>query len=395
MIVGIDYTAAAWQGAGIGRYTRELVRATVALDTRRSYRLFYAAGGLPPDSLYVKELRQLCAEHSHVRALPIPLSPKTLTRLWQRLRLPLPVELFTGRLDILHAPDYALPPTRARTLVTVHDLAFLIDPTWFVPAFPPYMNQAVPRALRRADLVLADSYATRDDLVRLLRADPAKITVIHLGVDPRFRPLPAAEIEPVRQRLGLPPHFALFVSTLEPRKNVVRLLEAFALLPGLLPSSDLHLVVAGRKGWRYEPIFEAVERLRLEQRVFFMDFLDDKDLPAMYNLAEVFVYPPLYEGFGLPDLEALACGTPVVTSAVASLPEVVGDTAVLVDPNDSASIARGIARVINDTGLAQRLRAAGPERARPFTWEQAGREVLACYDRLGPRTGDGRPKTGE
>lgn len=382
MRIGIDYTAAAWQGAGIGRYTRELVRATVALDTRRSYRLFYAAGGLPLGSTYVQELRQLCAEHPHVRALPIPLSPKTLTRLWQRLRLPLPVELFTGRLDILHAPDYALPPTRARTLVTVHDLAFLIDPTWFVPAFPPYMNQAVPRALRRADLVLADSYATRDDLVRLLHADPAKISVIHLGVDPRFRPLPPSEIEPVRQRLGLPDHFALFVSTLEPRKNVVRLLEAFALLPGLMSNVDLHLVIAGRKGWRYEPIFEAVERLRLGQRVHFMNFLDDKDLPAMYNLAEVFVYTPLYEGFGLPDLEALACGTPVVTSAVASLPEVVGDTAVLVDPNDSASIARGIARVINDNRLAQRLRAAGPERARPFTWERAGREVLACYDRL-------------
>lgn len=383
MRIGIDYTAAAWQGAGIGRYTRELVRAIVALDATHSYRLFFAAGGIPRNSPYIADLQHLCAEYPHVRALPIPLTPQTLTRLWQRLRLPLPVEFLAGRLDIVHAPDYALPPTRARTLVTVHDLAFLIDPTWFVPAFPRYLGQALPRALRRADLVLADSYATQDDLVRLLHADPAKIEVVHLGVDPRFRPMPSVETESVRQRLALPARFALFVSTLEPRKNVVRLLEAWAMLPGLTPANDLRLVIAGRKGWRYDDIFAAVERLRLGQRVIFMNFLDDTDLPAVYNLAEVVVYPPLYEGFGLPALEALACGTPVVTSAVASLPEVVGNAAVLINPAQSSSIARGVAQAISDTELRQQLHVAGPERARPFTWERAAREVLACYDRLG------------
>jgi len=191
MIVGIDYTAAAWQGAGIGRYTRELVAAAVGLGGAYQYRLFYAAGGLPADSPYIAALTELCRAHTNVRAVPIPFRPQTLTRLWQRLRLPLAVEAFTGRLDIVHAPDFVLPPTRARTLLTVHDLSFLVGPQWSEPTLQRYLARAVPRALSRADLVLADSYTTRDDLVQLLHADPTSIRVIHLGADPRFRPLPA------------------------------------------------------------------------------------------------------------------------------------------------------------------------------------------------------------
>ena len=228
MRVGIDYTAAAWQGAGIGRYTRELVRATVALGGPFAYTLFYAAGGLDPASPHLEDLRELCAAHPHVRAVPIPLTPRRLTQLWQRLRVPLPVEVFTGSLDLLHAPDFVLPPTRARTILTVHDLSFLVHPECAAPGMARYLNSAVPRGLRRADVVLADSQATRQDLVRLLGVDPARVTVVYPGVGPQFQPLPPDAIMPVRLRLGLPERFLLFVSTLEPRKNLVRLLEAFA-----------------------------------------------------------------------------------------------------------------------------------------------------------------------
>ena len=380
MHIGIDYTAAAWQGAGIGRYTRELIRAIVAQGDTHRYSLFYAAGGLAPDSAYIADLRQICDTHANVRRVPIPLSPRRLTQFWQRLRVPLPIELFTGRLDLLHAPDFVLPPTRAHTLVTIHDLSFLVHPECAEPSMVRYLTDAVPRGLRRANVILADSQATRNDLARLLAVDPARVELVYPGVEPRFCPLPAATTEPVRRRLSLPDHFVLFVSTLEPRKNLVRLLEAFAQVVQT-DNSNLHLVIAGRRGWLYEDIFAAIDRLQLHARVQLLDYVHDKDLPALYNLAAAFVYPSIYEGFGIPPLEALACGTPTVVADNSSLPEVVGDAAVLVSAEDVGSIASGIARVVSDAALRARLRAAGPAQARKFTWEQAAQRVLACYQR--------------
>lgn len=380
--IGIDYTAAAWQGAGIGRYARELVRAIVAQDGEREYRLFYAAGGLDRASPYLAELRAMCAAHPNVRAVPIPLTPRRLTQIWQRLRLPLPVERFTGPLDLVHAPDFVLPPTRARALVTIHDLSFLVHPECAAPGMARYLGGAVPRGLRRANIVLADSEATRSDLARLLAVDPARVTVVYPGVDARFRPLPSDATEPVRRRLGLPDRFLLFVSTLEPRKNLVRLLEAFARFgQGSPDRAEMALVIGGRRGWLYEEIFAAVDRLRLRERVRMLDFVDDNDLPALYNLAWAFLYPSIYEGFGLPALEALACGTPTLTANNSSLPEVVGDAAALTPAEDVGAIADGIARVAEDHALRDRLRAAGPERARLFSWESAARQVLNCYQR--------------
>jgi glycosyltransferase involved in cell wall biosynthesis len=383
VIIGVDYTAAAWQGAGIGRYTRELIAAAVPRDRSLRYVLFYAAGGLPPNSPYLRALADLCAANPNVRARPIPLSPRLLTILWQRLRLPLPVEALIGRIDILHAPDFVLPPTRARALLTVHDLTFMVYPQMAEAGLRRYLMAAVPRSLRRADMVLADSFATRADLGQLLGVDPGRVRVIYPGVSPRFRPLPAAATEPLRAQLGLPESFLLFVSTLEPRKNLVRLIEAFDRLTGGGAHPGLSLVIAGRRGWLYEEIFAAVERLGLAERVRFLDFVDDAHLPGVYNLARAFVYPSLYEGFGLPALEAMACGTPLVTASSSSLPEVAGDAAVLVDPLDSAAIAGGIDRALAEH---ERLRAAGPAQARRFSWDAAADGLIDTYRALaGPR----------
>lgn len=378
MRVGVDYTAAAWQGAGIGRYTRELIRAAVPLDRSITYTLFYAAGGLQAASPFLADLHALAAANPNVVVRPIGLTPRRLTILWQRLRLPLHVERLVGPLDLVHAPDFVLPPTRARTLLTVHDLTFLVRPECAEAGLRRYLSRAVPHALRRADVVLADSRATVDDLARLLQVSGPRVRLIYPGVDPRFRPLPAAEVEPVRTRLGLPADFLLFVGTLEPRKNLPRLVEAFA----QLDEPGMQLVIAGRKGWLYEEVFAAVERTGVGERVQFLDFVNDADLPALYNLARAFVYPSLYEGFGLPVLEALACGTPVVTAAVSSLPEVAGDAAVLVDPLNPAAIARGIALALAEP---ERLRAAGPPQARRFSWATAAQQLLDCYGTLGRR----------
>ncbi|NWF81199.1 MAG: glycosyltransferase family 4 protein [Chloroflexi bacterium] len=378
MRIGVDYTAAVWQGAGIGRYTRELMRATVGHAPELSFRLFYAARGLPASAPYHAELQALCATHRNVTAHPIPLSPRLLTILWQRLRLPLPAEALVGPLDLLHAPDFVLPPTRARTLLTIHDLTFLVRPECAEAGLRRYLSRAVPRALRRADMVLVDSQATADDLARLLGVTGPRVRLLYPGVDARFRPLPAAELAPVQARLGLPAAFVLFVGTLEPRKNLPRLVQAFARLahPGLT------LLIAGRRGWLYEETFALVEQLALQDRVRFLDFVADQDLPALYNLAQAFVYPSLYEGFGLPVLEALACGVPVVTAASSSLLEVAGTAAILVDPYDVGAIADGIARALAEQ---EQLRAAGPPQARRFSWDTSARTLIDCYQAL--RTG--------
>lgn len=381
MRIGIDYTSAVWQGAGIGRYTRELVRAVVAQGHAYEYVLFYAACGLT-EQHFLKDMHRLQADFPYVRAAPIPLSPRRLTQLWQRLRVPLPVEVFTGRLDVLHAPDFVVPPTRAPALLTIHDLSFLIYPQFAVPSMVRYLSIAVPRSLTRAAMVLADSEATRQDLARLLHMPPERVTVVYPGVSNAFQPLPPAVYEPVRRRLGLPDDFLLFVSTLNPRKNVVRIVEAFASLIADGQRPALNLVLAGQRGWLYDEIFAAIERLQLGERVRALDFVDDSDLPALYNAAAACVYPSLYEGFGLPALEALACGTPLVTANNSSLTEVAEGSAVLADAEDVESIARGIAQVLDDAALRSRFRAAGLERAKQFTWEHAAAQVLECYQRL-------------
>ncbi|HMO56610.1 MAG TPA: glycosyltransferase family 1 protein [Roseiflexaceae bacterium] len=380
MHIAIDYTAAVWQGAGIGRYTRELVAAIVAKAPDLRYTLFYASGGLSSNSPFVAELQRLCGSYPTVKAVGIPLPPRRLVQLWHRLRLPLPLELFTGRIDLLHQPDFALPPARARSLVTVHDLSYMVHPECAVPGVARYLNSAVPRSIRRAEHILSDSHATRNDMLRLLGVPGEKVSVVYPGVSPRFRPLAPEATADARRRLGLPERFLLFVGTLEPRKNLPRLIEALAMLRdrGRLPE-EMPLIIGGKRGWMYQPIFDAISRHRMEPHVRLIDYIDDADLPIVYNLAWAFVYPSIYEGFGLPALEALACGTPVVTADNSSLPEVVGDIALRVPADDVAALAAALEQVIGDEALRARLRAEGPQRAALFTWEQAAEHVLAHY----------------
>ncbi|MGQ9547192.1 MAG: glycosyltransferase family 4 protein [Roseiflexus sp.] len=386
MHVGIDFTAGVWQGAGIGRYTRELIGAIVAQGAGIRFTLFYAAGFPGTQPPYLSELQRLCASYPEIRAVPIPLPPRRLTQIWHRLRIPLPIEWLTGPLDILHAPDFVPPPARAPTLVTIHDLSYMVHPECAVPGVAAYLRAAVPGALKRAGIIIADSESTRRDLHRLLRVAPERVTVVYPGVDERFRPLPPDVCEPVRRRLNLPRRFILFVGTIEPRKNLVRLLEAFARIDhaalNAQNDNDLFLVLAGRRGWMYQPVFDAIDHLKLHNRVRLLDFVADSDLPVVYNLAQVFVYPSLYEGFGLPPLEALACGTPVVTSDNSSLPEVVGDAALLVRADDGEALLEGMVRLLRDAALRDRLRQAGPAQARRFRWETSARQIIEHYHTL-------------
>lgn len=374
MRIGIDYSAAVWQGAGIGRYTRALTEALLRLDRENYYLLLYPRGFPGQPAPFLAHIDEVRKRHPHVRLRPLPLTDRWKAIFWQRLRLPLPVELFCGRLDLFYSPDFVLPPQLSgRCFLTIHDLAFMVHPECAVPSLEWYLHKAVSRAVARADLILADSANTRRDLIHLMGVEPERVEVLYSGVEPAFRPLEEASLHPVRARYELPKHFLLTVGTIEPRKNLPRLLEALSILP---ESLRLPLLVAGKPGWLYQDTFDTVDRLDLQPWVRFLGFVPDEDLPALYNLATALVYPTLYEGFGLPPLEAMACGTPVLTSRTSSLTEVVAEAAVLVDPADAVSIAQGLHRLLEDQALRARLRQAGLARARHFTWERSAQRLL-------------------
>jgi glycosyltransferase involved in cell wall biosynthesis len=266
---------------------------------------------------------------------------------------------------------------RGRSVVSFMDLSFLRYPRAFNRGNRVYLTTMARAAVRRADHLLAISEHTRQDLIHLLGADPARVTVTYCGVDAAFRPLPEPEVRAYRARRELPDEFILYLGTLEPRKNVPRLLDAYARLRRRGPAPPL--VIAGGRGWGHTAVDARLEALGLTDSVRFLGFVPTAELPLCYNAAGVFVYPSLYEGFGLPPLEALACGTPVVASTASSLPEALGDAALLVDPRDSVALADALDVSLNDRALRDRLRAAGPDQARRFSWRRMAEQTLAVY----------------
>jgi glycosyltransferase involved in cell wall biosynthesis len=372
--IGIDYTPAYEQGGGIGRYVRELIAALAAYDCETDYRLFVAGadrnGTLPP------------VPGPNFRWAMSRISPDWFARIWYRARIPIPVERWVGRVALFHATDFVLPPTRhaTRTVLTVHDLSFVRAPETASPSLRRYLDRVVPRSVRHADHVLADSQATKDDLIALYGAAPEKVTVLLSGVNPRFQPVrdPVA-LAAVRSRYGFGDvPFVLAVGTVQPRKNYERLMQALS----TLPDKESHLVIAGGRGWLQGPIYAAVDKLGMRERVHFIGFADDADLPTLYSAARCVAFPSLYEGFGLPILEAMACGTPVITSNVSSLVEVAGAAALLVDPLSVEQIAAALDSLLHDNTLYNRLAAQGFARAKLFTWERAAEELRGLYARL-------------
>jgi glycosyltransferase involved in cell wall biosynthesis len=371
------------RSAGIAAYTAGLVRTMPGLLPDAEFVLF----GLNRAGLTMlraePRAHRLDAEWPpnvrHVRSLlfpvvmgyPVPAVPRLLT-----------LESAVGASDMFHGTNYALPRARSACLVvTVHDLALLRYPHLGTAALSRFIRQ-MTRSVTEAKRVIAVSDATRRDIIDLLGTPAEKIRVIHNGYDQRFRPLPHTEARArVGERYGLSEPYILHVGTLEPRKNLETLISAYARLrrERYIPHG---LVLVGDRGWKYDPIFQLVDQLGLRNAVRFTGAVPADDLPALYNAADLFVYPSLYEGFGLPPLEAMACGTPVVTSNVSSLPEVVGDAALLVDPHDEGALAEAMARVLSDVELRRHMRERGLERARHFSWERCARETLAVYEEV-------------
>jgi glycosyltransferase involved in cell wall biosynthesis len=376
MRIGIDFSAALEEQAGIGRLTRELVGALVRSGTKHQYVLLGPRGVHWPAGL---------AALPNVRLATLPLPSRAMRLLWRRLHAPLAVDRWTGPIDLFHATDYTVPPHRAPVAVTVHDLSFLRHPEFAHPALARFLTASVPRAVADAALVLADSEYTRQEIIALLGAPPGKVRVVYGGVSPAFRPAQPAGVASVCDAFGLTPHrYLLTVSRLEPRKNITGLLHAWRTLLDRGENGGAVLAIGGSPGWRYQPIYDAIETLGLREHVRLLGHVPDAQLPALLSGAACFVYPSFYEGFGLPPLEALACGAPVVASNASCLPEVLGDAALYAPPADTDALAAAIARLLHDAPLRDGLRSRGLERAAAFTWEAAAAQLAAAYGSVAP-----------
>jgi glycosyltransferase involved in cell wall biosynthesis len=294
-----------------------------------------------------------------------------------------PLALRRAGVDLLHAMAFVAPlAAPCPFVVTVYDLSFLRFPEAFRPFNRWYLSRFTAHSVRRAKAVITISESTRQDVITLLGAPPERVHTIYCGVDDSFHPLPADEVTQFRAARHLPESFLLYLGTLEPRKNIDGLLRAYALWreqAGHAPP----LVIAGGKGWYYAQIFELVEALALTGQVIFPGYVSQAELPLWYNAATAFVYPSHFEGFGLPVLEAMACGTPVITSTASSLPEVAGPNgaACLINPADTAALAQAMAAVMSQPDLRRDMAQQGRARAGLFRWEKTARQTVNVYQK--------------
>lgn len=353
--------------AGVSNYVEALLTHLGQIDRENRYTIYTTRGldaralGLPPNF--------------RVRPSLLPTINPRVRIPWEQVLAPALLRLSGA--DVFHGVLNVAPLlSPAPTVLTIHDLAFLVFPQTFRSYNRAYLTWATRASASRAARILTVSEATRQEVIRLLGVPPERVIVTYDACDERFQPVAPEQIAAFRRRVGLPERFILFVSTLEPRKNIPMLLEAYA---QIAPYTDAPLLIGGGRGWLYDEIFAKAEALNLGDRVRFVGFIDGADLPLWYAAATVFTLPSLYEGFGMPLLEAMACGTPVVTTTSSSLPEVVGEAGLTVPPRDAEALGQALLRLLDDAELRAELRERGLRRARRFSWRETAELTLQAY----------------
>jgi alpha-1,3-rhamnosyl/mannosyltransferase len=374
MRIGLDIRYANDHFPGIGRYVVNLARALAALDHPHTLVLLYNPA--LPNTRY--DLRE-CASSSQVELVATTARPFSLA---EQLQLPRLARRL--RLDVLHSPYYIKPYGKlpCPSVVTVYDLIARLFPhvvSWRGRAL---FNLTMGLALRTADRVLTISRSARKDIVQYMRVPRERITITPLAADQRFSPQPHERIEEVRAHYNLPPRYVLYLGSNKPHKNLERLVAAWERFTQehKPPNDGPGLVLAGHYDPHYPAVRQMVRERGLSRSVVFVPDVAEEDMPALYSGAELFVFPSLYEGFGLPPLEAMACGVPVLCSSSSSLPEVVGDAALTVNPYGVTAIAEGLQQLLSQATLRAHLREAGLQRAREFSWERTARATLAVYE---------------
>ena len=361
--IGIDARLTHYRVGGISRYITALISAFEQLQPPHTFTLVKSR----------KSRSRLSARFRSASAWTPPHHPLE--------RAALSLELARHRFDLLHSPDFIAPLRGGRRhVITVHDLSFIHYPEYITAESRHYYNGQVEASVRRADHILADSEATKRDLIDILAVPAESISVHMLGVDERFTPLSQAMCAPALRALDLPDAYFLFVGTLEPRKNLAGLARAYRELKLDYPDAP-KLVIAGRPGWHYHQLMSDLGAVGVNEHLIIREAVDDAQLPALYSRALALITPSFYEGFGLTALEAMACGTMPIVSRVASLPEIVGDVGLLIDPHDIGSIAGALARALTDSHWRESQEKAALRRAAGFRWSDTARIALAGYER--------------
>ncbi len=355
------------ENSGIGRYIKNLLVRLPELEPSCTFTAIVNSNGLLPHA----------SGGPVVKVLDRPIPIYTLSE-----QLFLPFETNRARPDLIHYPSFNMPLINTRpVVVTIHDLVYYL----FEDACPGRLAHLYARTFfrivtRAACRIIAISNHTKEDIVKHLGISPEKIDVTPMGVDDTYRPVEDEEfLKTVRERYSIKAPFVLYVGTHHPRKNLLRLVHAFSRVKA---AEDMNLVITGKVEKRRSLLYNTVKELGLEERVVFTGYVPERDLPALYTMAELFVFPSLYEGFGIPPIEAMACATPVVSSNTTSLPEVVGDAAVTVDPLDVDAIAGAMERVLSSRDLKDELVEKGLRRAALFRWEDTARKTIEVYKKV-------------
>jgi glycosyltransferase involved in cell wall biosynthesis len=356
---------------GIGVYAHNLIKKLNEIDFNNQYYLIH----------YLSIEMPIYNANEEIPIKKYSL-PKGSGALWRYICTPLKLKSM-DKLDIVHDPFEIGPMSfnmPFKKVITVHDLTPILFPHTFSIASVLLHKILLKRTLYGADKIITDSKSTKNDLINYFEISDEKIKVIPLGVDEKFKPMDPEKVVEFKINHNLDFPFLLYVGTLEPRKNIPTLIKAFSKLKSR--NLNYKLVIAGKKGWKYNTIFNTIDDLNLQNDVVFTGYISDDDLPLLYNAADVFVYPSIYEGFGLPPLEAMACGTPVITSNTSSLPEVVGDAGILLDPMDIDGFANLIYAILFDEELRLTIVKKGLERSKMFNWGKCARETLSVYENI-------------
>ncbi len=374
MKIGIDISLTVGEKVGVGYYTANLVDALAKIDKTNQYLLypfFY--------HIYHPNFKDAVAPHQknfHLRYEKIP--KRIIDGLWHS---PIPRKWILGNVDILHSTTFCAPKDHyGKLVITIYDISFLTLPECHTEANRKHCLEGTLGAVKSADCIIAISNHGKQELVKYFEVEPDKIIVTHLAAKDIFAPRGTAEQNRVLEKYGIPRNFIFTVGSYEPRKNIGTLIRAYVNLPENV-KKRCPLVVAGGKGWLNSDIDALIESQASDQ-IRRIGYVDEQDLPALYSAAAAFVYPSLYEGFGLPILEAMSCGAPVITSNTSSMPEISGDAALLFNPTDVGQLTTLLLEVIGNDSLRKELSRKGIDRAREFRWEKTARATLKIYEDL-------------
>ena len=373
MKIGIDISQIVY-GTGVSNYTKQLVEALLKIDRKNQYILFGSSLRL---NKKLTGFKKQLSQYKNVEFKITHYPPFLLAFLWNKLHI-FPIEKFLGEVDVFHSSDWTQPPVRSqrtKKVTTVHDMIAYLFPSSSHPKIVSNQKRRLKIVKAEVDAIITDSETTKEDLVKFLEIPQEKVTVVYLASSVIFKPQDDDKVKEVLEKYKIKKPYILSVATWEPRKNIQKLVDVFEKIQKENP--NLSLVLTGKHGWGQDPSFKD------NDRIVSTGFIPRDDLTALYSGCRVFVYPSLYEGFGLPILEAMACGTPVITSNNSSMTEIAKDAAILVDPRSESQIKRAIEMVLNlNLDSYQKMVNASLNRARQYTWIKTAKETLKVYEEV-------------